>query len=174
MRKRRAAMAAGLLALASCGGESGDTAKKAEGASAGAAVQLQAGQWEVTHHTLDISAPGMPAGAADMLKPGPVTVNTCITPEQAQKPGPDLFSANADESCKQEGFKAAGGEVSGTLTCTPPGGGKTVMKLDGSFDVTEFDVHMEMVAEADGTQTTTKMRTSARRTGDCPSGAQAG
>lgn len=167
---------AGLLALGACGGgdkdagDAGENAARAANSSPSAGVQLQPGEWEMTQHTLDISAPGMPAGAADMMKPGPVSVKTCITPEQAQKPGAELFSGETDSSCKQEGFKAAGGEVSGTVTCSGDGGGKTVMKMDGDFSPTQFDIHMEMVVEAQGTQMTTKMRSTGKRIGDCPAG----
>lgn len=165
-----AAMGAGMLALASCGGEGAG----ADGNAASANVQLDAGEWELTVHTLDMSAPGMPQGAADMMKPGPVTVTTCITPQQAQKPGPDLFIAGLDPGCRQEGFKAAGAEVSGTLTCGADGAGKIVTKLDGSYDAAGFDVHMEETENVQGTPMTTKRRSSGRRVGDCPSGAKEG
>ena len=176
---RIGAMGAGLLALAACGGgespdANGAAGNAADGGASAAGVQLQPGQWEMTQHTLDISAPGMPAGAADMMKPGPVTISTCITPQQAQKPGADLFSGEADASCKQEGFKAAGGEVSGTMTCSGEGSGTTVMKMDGEFSPTEFDIEMEMTTEAQGSQMTMEMRSSGRRIGDCPAGGQAG
>jgi hypothetical protein len=166
-------MAAGLLALGACGGgEGGDGGENAgTGNSATANVQLEAGEWEITQHTLDISAPGMPAGAAEFMKPGPVTVKTCITQEQAQKPGAELFSGESDPGCKKEGFKAAGGEIGGTLTCSAEGGGKTVMKMEGDFEAERFDVHMEVTANAEGTQMTTKMRSSGKRIGDCPGGA---
>lgn len=182
---RNVAAAAGLLALAACGGggeskSGGNEAEVAEigGNAAGSAsdgVQLQPGQWEMTQQTVNVSVPGMPAGAADMIKTGPVTVKTCITEEQAQKPGPDLFSGQADPNCKQEGFSAAGGKVSGTMTCT--GGkmhGKMVMKMDGQFGPTEYDVAMEMKTEAEGKQMTMEMRSSGRRIGDCPAGGKEG
>jgi hypothetical protein len=174
---------AGLLALASCGGGDGQGGNEASGnaaaggsaGSASAGVQLQAGQWEMTQQTLNVTAPGMPAGAADMMKTGPITVKTCITPEQAQKPSADLFSGKTDPNCKQEGFSSEGGKVSGTMTCS--GGdtpGKTVMKMDGEFSPTEFDIEMEMTTEAQGSQMTMEMRSSGRRIGDCPAGGQAG
>ena len=165
-----AAMGAGMLALTSCGGES----TGANGNAASANVQLEAGAWEVTEHTLDMSAPGMPEGADEMMKPGPVTVATCITAEQAQKPGPDVFLGEMDAGCRQQGFKAAGGEVSGTLTCGADGAGKVVTKLDGSFDASGFDVHTQATEDQQGTPMTIKRRFSGRRLGDCPSGAKEG
>lgn len=160
-----------MLALASCGG---GESTGAESNAVAANVQIEAGAWEVTEHTLDMSAPGMPEGADEMMKPGPVTVSTCITAEQAQKPGPELFLGEIDASCRQEGFKAAGGEVSGTLTCGAEGAGRTVTKLDGSFAETEFDVHTESIEDQQGTAMTIKRRSAGRRVGDCPSGAKEG
>ena len=167
---RNGAMGAAMLALASCGGESTNATSNAVAAN----VQIEAGAWEVTEHTLDMSAPGMPEGADEMMKPGPVTVATCITAEQAQKPGPDLFLGEMDAGCTQEGFKAAGGEVSGTLTCGGNGAGKVVTKLDGSFDARGFDVHTQATEDQQGTPMTIKRRFSGRRLGDCPSGAKEG
>jgi hypothetical protein len=181
---RISAMTAGLLALAACGGggesrNGGNEAAAVEGSgnaagSESAGVQLQPGQWEMTQQTVNVSVPGMPAGAADMMKTGPITVKTCITEEQAQKPSADIFSGKTDPNCKQEGFSAEGGKVSGTVTCSGGDTGTTVMKMDGKFGPTEYDIAMEMKTQAQGADMTMEVRSSGRRIGECPAGVKAG
>ena len=191
---RNSAAAAGLLALAACGGggegksggnEAGASDPSANAASAAdgggntggtasAAMQLQPGQWEMTTQTVNVSIPGLPAGAADMMKTGPITVKTCITEEQAQKPSADLFAGKTAPNCKQEGFTAAGGKVNGTMTCSGGDTGATAMKMEGQFGPTQYDITMATKTQAEGRDMTMEIRSSGRRLGECPAGAKAG
>ena len=180
---------AALLALAACGGGEADgTADSAnmantEGAAgaggeggasqAASEVRMQPGEWEVTQQTVNVSAPGMPAGAADMLKTPPMTVKTCITEEQAGKPGADVFTGKKDPNCTHEGFDAGGGKVSGTITCKGDTGNVT-MAMDGEFGATEFNVDMKTTTDAGAAKMTMEMRSSGRRIGECPAGKAAG
>ena len=174
---------AALLALAACGGgdaDSSGTAANTAGAGgeaatsqASAEVRMQPGQWEITQQTVNVTAPGMPAGAADMLKTPPVTVKTCISEEQASKPGADLFTGKQDPNCSHEGFKAGGGKVSGTITCKGGNTGNASMAMEGEFGPTEFNVEMKTTTEAQGAQMTMEMRSSGRRIGECPAGGEA-
>jgi hypothetical protein len=161
--------AAGLLGLAACG--SGEDAPAKIDAAAAANIRLQPGQWELVQETVRVSAPGMPPGAAEMMKMPPVVVRTCIAPAEAGKPGPDLFSGNKDPGCKTEGFSAKAGRVAGTMTCRSGAGETTVTKLEGDFTAEEFEVRLAARTEGGGSEAVdTEMRSRGRRTGECPAG----
>src|SRR3712207_6207476 len=97
--------ATALLVLASCGGSEDKTDSKdasaPKTASADASgMKLDPGQWEVTMETLSMEAPGMPKEAMAAMGGGQkMTVKNCVTPEQAEKPSADLFSAKQDANC---------------------------------------------------------------------------
>lgn len=166
MRNRVWVAAAGLLALAACGSGENDKAAKLDAAAA-QNIRLQPGQWELIQETVRVSAPGMPPGAAEMMRMPPVIVRTCIGPAEAEKPGADLFSGNKDPDCKTEGFSAKAGRVAGTMTCRS-GAETTVTKLDGDFSADRFEVGLAVRTEGGGTEAMDiQMRSSGRRTGEC-------
>src|SRR5690242_20189319 len=100
------------LALAACGsGDKGDkeaAANQAEDSGAGReaaqAMRLTPGQWEMTTEMKAPEMPNMPAGMkVDMPK---FTGRMCITPEQAAKPGGDVFSGKTDGNCTYKDYSA--------------------------------------------------------------------
>ena len=160
--------AGALLGLAACGSGESDKAAKLDAAAA-QNIRLQPGQWELIQETVRVSAPGMPPGAAEMMKMPPVIVRTCIGPAEASKPGPDLFSGNKDPDCKTEGFSAAAGRVAGTMTCRSGAGETTVTKLEGDFSADRFEVGLAVATKGVGPEAMDiQMRSSGRRTGECP------
>ena len=57
-----------------------------EGGGAPAAMaELRPGQWETTVEVLRMDMPNMPQGVT-LPKQGPVTIRSCLTPEQARRP----------------------------------------------------------------------------------------
>jgi hypothetical protein len=168
--------AAGLLALAACGGPdkadgNGSASKQGSAASAGGDVKLEPGEWEMAIETVNVSAPGLPPTVVASMKQPRVTDRTCMTQEEANRPKADMFAGSAGSNCKQEGFTWAGGRMKGTTTCTAAGGkGKVTMAMDGQYSAQSMDINMKMTTEAAGTPMTVESRMTGRRVGDCPAG----
>ena len=180
--------AAGLLALAGCGGgERGDAAANGAGNAAGSGnaagaaapdepaaaaadqVRLQPGEWEIRVETKTSGIPGMPEGMAKAMKDTAVTTKTCLTEDDVAKPA--VFTGNEDPGCRTEGFAANGGKVSGTVTCPGEGGrGGMVMKTDGQFTPTGFESTTRSEIDAEGMKMTTEARVTGRRIGECHAG----
>ena len=181
MTGRIAMTMAGLLALGACGGggngdeasgnaSTSERAAAGETAALGSDVRIRAGQWETRTEVTNVSAPGMPAGVAEMMKTKPVTGTSCITEEEANDSGADLFSGKKDENCDTKGFKAAGGRVSGTITCRAEDGGQgaMTMTMDGEFKPDSYALNSKMKTEGEGTAMTIESKITGRRIGDCP------
>jgi hypothetical protein len=146
-----------LLGLAACG-------------SGGGGMNMQPGEWEMTVEMLNVSAPNMPPAAAAALKRPPVTNRTCLSEAEAKGPTHESFTGQAGGDCKAEGFSWAGGKIAGKTTCTPPGGGKTVMTMDGEYGPTSMTMNMKTATEAQGINMTMDARVTGKRIGDCPAG----
>jgi len=163
--------AAGLLALAACGGPDDKADGTGSAAGSGGQVKLQPGEWEMTMETVSVTAPGLPASVAAAMKQPKATSLTCMTPEEASGPKADMFAGSAGANCKQEGFTWSGGRIKGKTTCEPAGGaGKTVMEMDGQYSAQSMDMNMKMSTEAAGTPMTVETRMTGKRVGDCPAG----
>lgn len=166
--------AAGLLALAACGGSDkadGNGSAAKSGAAAGGDVKLQPGEWEMAMETISVTAPGLPPAVAASMKQPRVTNRTCMTQEEAEGPKADMFAGSSGANCKQEGFVWAGGRMKGTTTCSGTGGtGKVSMMMDGQYSAQSMDVNMKMTTEAAGTPMTVETRMTGKRLGDCPAG----
>ncbi len=136
-------------------------------------MQLQPGQWEMSFETTNVSAPGMPEGAADMMKTARQTVKVCVTKEQASKPDADFFQPGRGEgNCTREGFSMSEGRIQGTMTCTGTGASRTKVVMDGQYSSTAFDMKSRTEMEGEGVAMTLEMRSGGRRIGECPAGAQ--
>ena len=158
------AAAVGVESAAVSGGASG---------GAGGRVRLQPGEWEMGFEMIDIEAPGMPAGAADMIKKGRTTVKSCISEADANKPGPNIFQPEKGSNCKAKGTLVKDGRIAGTMTCPGTGGtGGVTLVMDGEYGPTRFDVTTRTEMKGEGTAMTTKTRSTGRRLGDCPAGAE--
>ena len=181
MRNRVWMAAAGLLALAGCGGgggrdgaangtgNAGDAGGSSKPSAAAAEVRLQPGEWEIRLETKTSDIPGMPEGMAKAMKEAAVTTKTCLTEDDADKPS--VFTGRANPGCKTEGFEAKDGKVSGTVTCSGEGGeGRMVMKTEGRFTPTGFESTTRSDIDAEGMKLTTEARVTGRRVGECHAG----
>ena len=180
--------AATALLLASCGSrdeagneaamagnssapENGQAAPEASGTPARlAAVELRPGQWETTVEILRMdlgNVPGMPAGVTPPAQ-APVTVRSCLTPEQARRPNAGFMTGAQDQSgCSYENFSmpagACGAPSPATSRDRPCGRRSTAAsarKATGSKS--------ESRVTANGADISTATRITARRIGDCP------
>ncbi len=182
----------GLLALAACGGPdkgdgnaasaeknavapsaSGENEKNAMAPSA-SGEKMRPGQWEMAVQTVSVEAPNMPKQVADMMAARQkMTTRNCITPQQAQNPGADMFRGKKDGNCTYENFSVSGGRVKGTMTCK--GGdqpGAVTLEMDGRYDAESYDISQKMTMAMQGMSMKIDARVTGRRIGDCPAGAQ--
>lgn len=172
-----------LFALVGCGGPQGGEGNSAAGGGEksatssdadGGNMQLKPGQWEMSFEMTNVSAPGMPAGAADMMRTPKTTVKSCLSEAEASKPDADLFQGKKDDSCKAEGFAMKGGRVTGTMICKgTEGAGETKLTMEGQYGSTSFDVTSRTEVKGEGMAMTMESRSTGRRIGDCPAGAPA-
>jgi hypothetical protein len=184
---KAALLAGALLALAACGGEKGESARKGDAAAGGNAsdsasaaspsdgagqrMKLDPGQWESTVET-KISGEGLPPEVARQMAANKVTSRTCITREQAEKPDGNVFAGKQENGCTAKDFSVEGGRVQGTMICKGKDGrGAMTMTLDGQYGGTSFDIRSKMVMSGTGMSgMTVEAHTVGKRVGDCPAG----
>ncbi len=164
-----------VLALAGCGQKTSSTTittnaatgtvtTKGDAPLSAAALGLQPGRWETKMVVLDRKMSGMPAGVT-LPKAEPITVTTCMTPEQAAKgPGDLLKQANAD--CTVNSSTYAGGKIAVDMNCKLPTGMTMAMKTDGTYTPTSMvsDSEVSMTGKMSMTQ---KTHSEAHRVGEC-------
>lgn len=150
---------------------------EAVAAAAKDAVKLQPGKWETTVRLVSMDGPGLPAGMQDAMKSQMQehSVQTCLTPEQAEKPPQDMLGAA--KNCTYEKFEMSGGSMSGTLVCKSlPGMAKGEMRaaMKGSFASTSYDFTSEatmdmpaMPGNPNGGKVNTKTQVTGKRLGEC-------
>ena len=168
---------AALLALTACGSSDKGDGNGSSAASGGGAagISLQPGEWEMKTEVVSIAAEGLPPGMTEGMKANAgSTSRTCMTPEEAKGPKGDLFAGDKSGNCKSEGFSWSGGSIKGTTTCTPPGGGKTVMTMDGRYSPQTIDMTMKSQTDIAGKAMTMEMRVSGRRVGECSAATKEG
>ena len=142
------------------------------------AVKLEPGKWETTVAILSMEGPGIPPEMATAMKQKMAAqkVESCLTPEQAEKPPQDMLGAA--KSCTYETFEMSGGKMSGTLVCKGmPGMPKSEMRssMSGKFASTSYDVTSETVMNAPATpgsaaaggKIVTKTQVTGKRIGAC-------
>ncbi|MEE9434517.1 MAG: DUF3617 domain-containing protein [Sphingorhabdus sp.] len=174
-------LGAASLALAACssGGDAdkdGDGKISAEEASAemasGGKMELQPGEYEMKVSFTEVDAPGIPEVARDMVMKQMakgMTVKNCITKEQAENPGADMFGGQGDNSCKMDKLDRSGNSMNVAMTCNPEGGMKIVSSMQGTFgkDSYTMTIDQKMTGMPTGDMAM-KGKIEAKRIGDCP------
>ena len=156
-------------------GDNGSAAASGGGGVAAAGVTLQPGEWEMKTEVVNIAAAGLPPGMTEGMKANAgSTTRTCMTPEDAKAPKGDLFAGDKSGTCKSEGFSWSDGRIKGKTTCTPPGGGKTVMTMDGRYTPQSIDMSMKSETDIAGRAMTMEMRMSGKRVGECSAATKEG
>ncbi|WP_129793373.1 DUF3617 domain-containing protein [Sphingosinicella sp. CPCC 101087] len=171
--------AAAALTLAACGGQSENeagtngeaAATKAGGDGGGESLALAPGQWEMSMQMVRMS--GMPEGAASNFPA--TTIRTCLTPEEASRPGADFLTGNGEnEGCTYENMSMTGGRMQGSVQCTTAQGTMNAT-FEGEFSPTSYEVTHRARMSGDGAaETEFESRITGRRIGDCPAGSAAG
>jgi hypothetical protein len=164
--------AAGLLALAACGGSEGDGqgngaagAKSGQADASEMAGTLQPGQYEVTTQFVGIDAPNMPPAVVEAMKGQTEKKSSCITEKDLKETKSGMFADTQDKECSENTVKFADGRMTGSLKC---GSGEeaSTMTIDGSYTATSYQADMKMTAGGG----TTQIKMSAKRVGECPAG----
>jgi hypothetical protein len=169
-----------VLAIAGCSGKDADSdgdgkisadEVKSELASGGA-MDMMPGEWEVKVNFSNIEGDGIPEQAKAALKEQiakGTTSKSCMTKEQAQKPGADMFGSPDSANCTFAKFDRSGNKMSIDMTCKPAGTIVLKSKMDGSFAAEEYSMVMEQKMEGLPTGPITMKGTiEGRRLGDCP------
>lgn len=168
-----------ILALSACSDKGADAdgdgkvsqAEAQKELSKGGAVAMKPGLWEVKIKFDSIEAPGMPEAAkAQMTKAmSEMSVKSCLSKEQAEKPGADFFGGDEASNCSFEQLNRSGNKMTVQMTCKPEGGITVASKMDGSFEGDSYIMNMEQ--KTIGTpmgEMKMKGRIEGKRIGDCP------
>ena len=179
--KHAAVLIFGTALLASCSSEPEVDLKNAsveevaaEVGKAGATEQyIRAGQWQTKVTVEDIVIPGMPASMQAQMKDAftqrqNVTVDYCVTPEEARRPGGKFFTGKESKDCRYDSFTMSGGKVDAVMRCKGDGAGSMTMKMAGTYTPDSSTTRSEMVVDggSEGNMTI-KAVTEARRVGEC-------
>jgi hypothetical protein len=178
---RYAAILIGCAILAGCNSEPDVDMKNAsvgevvnEVQKAGVTEQyIRPGKWETKVTVEDIDIPGMPASTKSQMKNmfaerQNVTIDHCVSPEQAKKPDGKFFSGQDSKNCRYEHFTMGNGKIDAVMRCQGESSGSMTMKMTGSFTPESSSTRSEMQVSSgrEGTMTI-KARSDARRVGEC-------
>tara|TARA_R110000824_G_scaffold85425_5_gene212326 strand:+ start:12707 stop:13249 length:543 start_codon:yes stop_codon:yes gene_type:complete len=139
-------------------------------------VTLEPGEWENTVEIVDVKIDGlpegMPAGVMDSMKGKVTTSKSCITEEEASKPGAQFFAAQEKTNCEVKKFDMSGGAVTSEMACDNMGGspGSMTMTMDGQYGPSSYDMTMNMVGGAAGMKMNISAKSNGKRIGSCPTG----
>lgn len=167
-------------ALAACGSEPdvdvrnasvGEVAREVADASRGGGAMIRPGKWQSTMRIESVEAPGRPDSVRSAMR----TVNergqvfeSCLTPEQAQRPAEDFFAGKGN-ACRYDHFTMAGGRIDAKMRCSQ-GGMNQLMELDGNYSPTTYSMRMTSSTEGgEGPAAAVRMqmRVEAKRIGEC-------
>ncbi len=168
-----------LLALSACNNKGADTdgdgkvtaAEAAKEMGSGGAMAMKPGEWEVKVSYDTIDAPGLPANMATMMKDKMgkgVSVKTCLTKEQAEKPGADFFGGADESNCSFSEMDRSGNTMKVAMTCKQ--GAVTISnKMQGSFAEESYSMTMDQKTEGMPMGAMAmKGKIEGKRIGDCP------
>jgi hypothetical protein len=179
---KHAAMILAAAALAGCnkGSQVHETNASVEQvanavAQSGAASDLflTAGEWRVVGTMEEMNIPGLPPEAqAEMKKVmgdhGTMTYDYCLTPEEAKRPRGKFFSGKEAKNCRYDHFTMGGGKIDAAMRCEGEASGTMTMAISGTYSPDSYTSHvtMNMQGAREGNMTM-KMRSEARRVGEC-------
>jgi len=179
--KKTVLLGAVSLAMAAC--SSGDDADKdgdgevsASEATAelneGGKIPLQPGEYQMKITFTEIDAPGIPAAAASAMKDQMakgMEVKNCVTAEQIENPGAEMFGGETNDGCKIDKLERSGNEMDLSMTCEQEGGLKMTSNMQGEFSSNGYvmNIDQEMSGMPTGDMSL-KGKIDAKRLGDCP------
>ncbi|MEI9850952.1 MAG: DUF3617 domain-containing protein [Sphingomonas sp.] len=130
------------------------------------------GKWESRIELLDMQMPGMekmPPAMAEQLKAKMAearVVSSCMTPEDAKRPGSEMFTGDRNNKCTFSNYTLAGGRIDATMVCREPQGEMT-MRMTGTFAPESFVVENEVTGKSAAGAMHSRARVTGKRVGDC-------
>lgn len=174
-------IAAGAVALAACNKSPKVDEKNATPAEVAQKVResgvdqslVRPGLWQSKVTIEKVDMPGMPPEMASRMKSmmaesRPHDFQTCLTPEDVQKPNEDFFAGKNNE-CRYEHFTMGGGKIDAVMHCGK-GAGASTMRMAGTYSPDAYQMQMATEAETGdeaGRAMQMQMRVEARRVGEC-------
>ena len=137
-------------------------------------MKFTPGRWETTVNMtkFDIGK-DLPPQARDMMKTmmGKTrNVAACLTPEQAEKPGPEFFGENRG-GCTYDHFTMSDGTIDAKMVCKGAGagedGGAMTMTMAGHYSADSYDMKVSSSGTQGGMPVTMDLAMTAHRTGAC-------
>lgn len=145
-----------LILLSSCSKNDGETTEKTGTSEPKAAqtnsapMRVKPGLWETKITFTSIKANGLPEAAqSQMLKAmgKGVTVKSCLTKEQTDKPGAEFFGSAKGSNCTVGTMQVSGSTADVAMTCKPDG--KTVIesKMTGTFADNSYKMNVHQTTK---------------------------
>jgi Protein of unknown function (DUF3617) len=168
------------LALSACSdkgadadgdGKISDVEAKDEMGSGGAMV-TKPGLWEIKMVISKVEGEKVPAPALAQMKEQAakgMTMKSCMTKEQVDKPGVDFFGGVPEANCAMESLDRSGNKLTGVMKCKPAPNVVLTSKMDGTFAAESYTMNVEQSTEMPSVGIV-KMtgKIDATRVGDCP------
>ena len=149
-----------------------EVARKVQQAGA-AGTFVNPGRWVSKVTIEEMSMPGMPAGAAAQIQgmKGHIqTQESCLTPDQVQRPKEDFF-AGENKNCRYDRFTMGKGKIDAQMTCQADKGDAVMkMTMAGTYSGDAYQMQMGMTSDAGdalGEGMAMKMRVEANSVGEC-------
>lgn len=144
-----------IAALSSCSDNSADqdgdgtvdSAERAAEMDYDAFIPMKPGLWETkfTFTHIDVPTLGEEEKRQIMEEVAKgASSRSCLSQEEAKKPGADFFGGNGAEKCVYKSFDVAGQNVKMKLSCGMEGLGSVDMDLSGVMGETEFNYESEV------------------------------
>jgi hypothetical protein len=113
-----------------------EVAQKAR--EAGASAYINPGQWQTKVTVEEMSFPGMPAEAQAQMKAimgrqQNVTVEHCISAEEAKQPSGRFFTGKEPQNCRYDRFSMSGGRIDAVMRCEGRPSGSMTMTVSGTY-----------------------------------------
>lgn len=148
-----------------------DAEAKAEMSADGAMV-TKPGLWEIKMALSKVEGEKVPAPVLAQMRAQAakdITVKSCMTKEQVDKPGVDFFGGTAEANCAMESLNRSGNKLIGVMKCKPAANVVLTSKMDGTFAAESYTMNVEQSTEMPSVGIV-KMtgKIDAKRVGDCP------
>ncbi len=138
----------------------------------GGAIAMKPGEWEVKINFDKLDSKGLPAEMAAKLKEQlgkGVTVKSCMTKEQAEKPSADFFGMPKEANCTFDQLDRNGNAMNVALTCKPMAMMTVSSKMQGNFEAEKYSMTIDQETSAGPMgKLTAGGKIEGKRLGDCP------
>jgi hypothetical protein len=173
-------LGAAALAMSACSnkgadadgdGKISDVEAKAE-MSTGGAMATKPGLWEIKMTFDKVEGEKVPAPALAQMKAQAakgMTMRSCLTKEQAEKPGADFFGGTEQANCSFSKLDRSGNNMDVEMTCKPAANITLTNKMKGTFADESYSMAIEQstnMPSIGAVKMTGKIV--GTRVGDCP------